>query len=120
MNKIENKKEKSDYTSVHTSVKYDVSDRPYSQKELQDKREKMFRINRLNPQVYAEHKKCFHFYHVKKNGRKETEINTSKNKDSGNCSVCWKLDKMPKNLKNKTISTIDSYSSVFYNIPNIL
>ena len=80
-----------------------------------------FRIGK----VRAYHK-CNHFYFVKENGKKEKEILEYKNEDCGNCSVCWKLNKTPRNLKTKAKCLIDSYcdrfaySDRFYDLPKFL
>ena len=91
---------------------YVKPDRPYSQRELNFKRECLFRRLRVG-KVRAHHKRCDHFYLVKDNGRKQKEIE-EKSKDVGNCSVCWKLDKTPRFLKSKALLLINTYSRTFY------
>ena len=94
-------------------------DRPYSQNELKFLRERNFKNRRIG--IYqAQHNKCRHFYYVKKNGRKEKEIIEHKNKEVGNCSVCWKLSKTPQKLKQNSDKLIHTYCSIFVNEPQFL
>ena len=93
--------------------------RPYSQKELLYNRDRVFSSLRVG-NIKAHHIKCDHFYNVKERGRKEKEIKETNNKDVGNCSVCWKLNKTPQNMRNETLDIIDQYCSVFYNQPKYL
>jgi len=87
--------------------------RPYSQRELQIKRERLFRTLRVG-KVFAHHKRCDHFYLVKENGRKQKEIEEKKSEDVGNCSVCWKFNKSPQRLKSSARSLINAYCNTFY------
>ena len=87
--------------------------RPYSQRELQCKRECLFRTLRVG-KVRARHKRCEHFYLVKDNGRKQKEIEEKKSEDVGNCSVCWKFNKTPRHLKTRARSLINAYCNTFY------
>jgi hypothetical protein len=87
---------------------YNEPNRPYSQKELKYIKENFFRSIRLSI-TYAEHKKCQHFYKVKLNGRKEKEMKEKDSLDVGNCSVCWKLSKTPRNLKENANKLIYSF-----------
>lgn len=93
--------------------------RPYSQKELRDNRERL-RHRLYLGQTYAEHQKCGHFYMVKENGRKEKEILEKSTNDVGNCSVCWKMNKTPKNLKDQARYLVDDYTKVFFREPEKL
>lgn len=86
--------------------------RPYSQRELTDNRDRLRRKLHLG-QTYADHQKCGHFYLVKENGRKEKEILETGTGDVGNCSVCWKLSKTPKNLKDRAEYLVIDYMDVF-------
>lgn len=97
---------------------YNEPNRPYSQNELHFNREKLF-SKLLIGKVRAYHK-CNHFYFVKENGRKEKEILENKNEDCGNCSVCWRLNKTPRYLKNKAKGMVDAYRETFYSFPNFL
>jgi hypothetical protein len=98
---------------------YIEPDRPYSQSELQYKRDKIFKNLRLG-KVLANHKNCSHFYYVKKNGRKEREIKEAKSSDVGNCSVCWKFNKTPRHLKNLARDLTDSHMKMFYESPKYM
>lgn len=98
---------------------YTEPDRPYSQRELQNNIDNVFRSLRVG-KIQAHHKKCDHFYNVKEYGRKEKEINANGSKDIGNCSVCWKFNKTPRHLKVRVRNLINSYCSIFYNPPKYL
>ena len=95
-------------------------DRPYSQRELQTNRDKVFKILRVGI-IQTQHKKCRHFYYVKENGKKEKEIKNrimnkgddDKENDDSRCSVCWKFSKTPVELKPKTRKMISSYCNEF-------
>ena len=61
------------------------------------------------------HTKCNHFYYVKKNSRKEKELKEkNRNENIGNCSVCWKLSKTPKYLKDNANEMVRYYCKSFY------
>ena len=91
---------------------YEEPNRPISSNELNDLQKKIYNDLKLSS-IIALHDKCKHFYFVKKNGKKEKDI---KEKNlHGNCSVCWKLYKTPKSLKNKARDVIDCYSKLFSN-----
>ena len=90
--------------------------RPFSQKELQYNRKKLFRSLRIGS-TRANHKKCGHFYFVKENGRKEKEIKEANSEDVGNCSVCWKFNKTPKHLKILAHHIIDEYCKKCFDLP---
>ena len=110
------------YIKMPTSIlekEYIEQDRPYSQTELNYKREQLYRVLRLGS-ISANHQKCNHFYFVKENGRKETEIKESHNSDVGNCSVCWKFNKTPRQLKTKVRNLIQSYGERFVSPPTYL
>jgi hypothetical protein len=78
--------------------------RPYSQNELNFMKNREFKHFRIGD-VYAYHENCKHSYLVKKNGRKEKEI--LQNGNNGNCSVCWRLSKTPKNMYEESLDIID-------------
>jgi hypothetical protein len=101
-------------TSVLES-EYVEQTRPYSQNELDDMRNNLYRQLRLGKEK-AYHTKCKHFYVVKENGKKEKEIKEN-NGDIGNCSVCWKLSKTHNKLKDKAYDLVDIYTLEFYNEP---
>lgn len=98
---------------------YIEPDRPYSQRELQYNRNRVFRSLRIG-KTRAHHKRCDHFYYVKENGRKEKEIKETKNEDVGNCSVCWKFNKTPRRVKARARNLINSYCSQFYDPPKYM
>lgn len=82
--------------------------RPYSQEELNTKRNRAFRSMRIG-NTKAHHRRCNHFYYVKGNGRKEKEIIENNDCDTGNCSVCWKLNKTPRHLRSNARDLIELY-----------
>jgi hypothetical protein len=92
---------------------YIEPDRPYSQKELQYNRNKVFRALRVG-KTRAYHRRCDHFYFVKEHGRKEKEIKEAKSDDVGNCSVCWKFNKTPRNLKTTARNLTNEYQKRFF------
>jgi hypothetical protein len=98
---------------------YIEPERPYSQTELKNNRETLSYKLRLSKTI-AKHEKCGHFYYVLKNGHKEKEIIESNCLDKGNCSVCWKVNKI-KNGKVRGITEdlIYNYCSTFWNEPPI-
>ena len=98
-------------SSVLESV-YVEPTRPYSQNELCEMRNKLFKKLHIGD-ILATHMKCNHTYYVKKNGKKEQEINEHNN--AGNCSVCWKLNKTPKFLKERAKDLIYMYKDTFSN-----
>jgi len=98
-------------TSILES-EYTEPKRPYSQNELNDMRNNLYRQIRLGKEK-ALHQKCNHFYLVKENGKKEKEIKDNGN--MGNCSVCWKLSKTSPELKYKANDLVKAYCAEFYN-----
>ena len=88
--------------------------RPYSQNELVDMRNNLYRQIRLGKER-AFHTKCNHYYLVKENGKKEKDIKETGN--MGNCSVCWKLSKMPNDLRYKADDLIKAYTNDFQEEP---
>jgi len=98
---------------------YVEPDRPFSQKELAATRNSNYRSLRLG-KVCAQHVKCGHFYLTKFNGRKEKEIIQTGSGDTGNCSVCWKLNKTPRRLRNNAKELINHHSELFYEPPDYL
>ena len=93
--------------------------RPYSQNELKENRQKLYRDLRLGKRI-AHHRRCEHFYIVKQNSRKEKEMQENGTCDIGNCSVCWKINKTPKHLHDKAAHLINSYNEVFYQDPKYI
>lgn len=88
-------------------------ERPYSQKELEHIRTRMYRSLHIG-KILASHKKCNHFYYTKEGGRKEKDITESGNHDSGNCSVCWKINKLPQNLRESARQLVEKYKLQFH------
>jgi hypothetical protein len=96
---------------------YTPQNRPYSQDELRDNRENLYKSLNLGS-IKVWHSNCKHFYYVKQNGKKEKDILSSKNNDSGNCSVCWKINKC--NNKHRAINIVNQYSNTFYDEPTYM
>jgi len=105
-------------TSV-LETEYIDPERPYSQKELQYMRTKLYRSLHLG-KSRAHHRRCDHFYLVKENGRKEKEMLEKNEVDIGNCSVCWKLNKTSRHLRVRARDMIAAYGTVFYEDPSYL
>jgi len=98
---------------------YKESERPYSQNELKAMRTELYNQYRLS-KVEAQHNHCGHFYKVRKNGRKEKEILENNNSDTGNCSICWKLNKIKDNYCREIAKdVIYDHSKFFYNVDNV-
>lgn len=102
-------------TSV-LDIQYFEQSRPYSQNELSDMRNALYRNLRLGKEK-AYHDRCRHFYIVKENGKKEKEIKENSN-NIGNCSVCWKVSKTPSTHKSKAHDMVNAYISEFYDEPS--
>lgn len=79
-------------------TEWNEPDRPYSQLELADMEEKLFKYLQLSD-MYTHHDECGHSYYVKNNGVKYKQLVEEGNgADLGNCSVCWKLHNTPYSL----------------------
>ena len=85
---------------------YDKPTRPFSQKELQDKKKEYIRSLRLSNEMVS-HSKTKYKYYVKRYGNKEKAIIDNRennvencNKDIGNCSVSWKISRTHPRYKN--------------------
>ena len=76
---------------------YKEPDRPYSQNELRDTRERNLGRIRVGSTMVS-HERCLHFYFAKEGGKKEARMLESEGSDPGYCSVCWKLKKTPPEL----------------------
>lgn len=99
---------------------YEGPSRPYSQKELNNLRESFFRRLGIG-NVRIEHSNsCGHFYFTKTNGKKEKESKEKGVSDVGNCSVCWKISKTPRNLKTNAHDLVYYFSTAFYDVPTTL
>jgi hypothetical protein len=98
---------------------YTEATRPFSQNELRANHDKLFRSFRIGT-VEAHHRRCNHSYFVKNNGRKEKEIKENNNCDVGNCSVCWKIHKTPRQYRDKASCIVDNYMHEKENCKNKL
>ena len=96
--------------------KYIEPNRPYSQNELKDMIDLLYKKYHLS-NLRAEHKRCNHIYNVIENGKKETDIKNKKVNYVGNCSVCWKLSKTPLFLQNNAYNLVSEYTEIFYERP---
>lgn len=96
---------------------YVPPERPYSLNELTDNRLQFFNKFRIGDTI-AEHDDCKHFYFTKKNGKKEKSIKNNET-NFGDCSVCWKIKKTPKNLQEKCNFLVNEYMCEFYENPSI-
>lgn len=99
--------------TVLTST-YVEPDRPYSKHELESNRSSLYKELRLG-KIRATHQSCGHTYIVKYNGRKEKEILQTSNPDTGNCSVCWKMSRTPRQLQNNASDLVEAYTNYFGN-----
>jgi len=94
-------------------TKYIEPNRPISKNEIKNLRKTFYKNYNISFTT-AKHDKCGHFYYVKKNGKKENDI--IKNNLHGNCSVCWKIYKTPKELKSDANHMIECYFKTFCNM----
>lgn len=95
-------------------LKIEPATRPYSDKELSERRfrtRKWFRLGN----VHAEHPECGHVYFTRLNSSKEKDIVENNDRDSGNCSVCWNLSKMHPEFIQEAQDLIRRYNCVFRN-----
>lgn len=95
------------------TTEYVPEARPYGQMELEQQRKTLyFKLNLSNQWVH--HHKCGHTYYVKQYGQKYKEVIESKtNINVGNCSVCWKLRRMPRHLRDPSEYFTEEYGNVF-------
>jgi hypothetical protein len=98
---------------------YAEPSRPYSRNELKDIQNKTYKNLRIS-KTQARHNKCKHFYFVRENGRKQKEMIENESEDCGNCSVCWKISKTPRELKAAANCLVDTYCNTFYEEPETL
>ena len=98
---------------------YIPAERPYSQLELEQKRQKLYKTLHLSKKM-AWHEKTHYFYFVKQNGRKEKEMIEKNCCDIGNCSVSWKLSKTPNNQRQKALNLVSEYTDRFQTEPEYL
>ena len=100
--------------------RYTPANRPYSQNELQEMRERnLVRLGIGNSMACHD---CGQCYFAKANGKKEERINSGEEGDIGSCSVCWKLKKMPSdgtevNFRRLSEELVDAYLCCFAKKP---
>lgn len=99
---------------------YTPPSRPYCAEELEFMRSELRRKCRLGKhEIY--HTKCKHKYIVRENSRKEKEIlESGGNQDIGSCSVCWKINHTPRELKDMAYDMVDEYNYRFKSDPKKL
>ena len=97
-------------TSVKCALEtgYTPSTRPVSILELSHSRNTLASSLRLS-NVRATHKRCKHWYRVRTNGKKHKQISETGSCETGNCSVCWRINTTPKNLKNAAMNLSAEY-----------
>ena len=93
-------------------IEHEQQERPYSQDELLHIRNSFYQRLRLSDTI-AQHKNCNHSYKVKENGKKFNQIIETNNSECGNCSVCWKLKRTPKNLKKSAEDLVFFFQETF-------
>jgi hypothetical protein len=87
-----------------------VATRPYSQKELSINRTNILQTLRVG-NVNIKHSDCSHFYYTRINSKKEKESKENNGCVTGHCSVCWKLGKTPRRLRQSAERLIYDYMS---------
>ena len=95
---------------------YKEPERPYSQNELREVRERNLGRIRVGSTM-ASHERCLHFYFAKEGGKKETRMIETDGADPGYCSVCWKLKKTPPELREKALELLEEYQLRFGSCP---
>jgi len=86
--------------------------RPYSQLELTEMEERLFRNLQLST-MHTFHEECGHSYFVKNGGLKYKQLlEQGDGADLGNCSVCWKLHNTPYNLNTLCVDFVNLHSKV--------
>jgi hypothetical protein len=98
---------------------YTEPDRPFSRLELMQLRNDLDKHLRIG-NVLAQHKKCKHWYRVRINGKKAKQISEEKVNDCGNCSICWKVNTVPKNMRQNTWGMVNEYLNVWKNDQDVL
>jgi len=102
------------------------ADRPYSQNELTDMRERILaRLKVGNTMVYHEQTGYFYlakaggknFYLAKAGGKKEKAVQNGESLDPAGCSVCWKLRKTPQDLREEARDMVEAYQVNFEKKP---
>jgi hypothetical protein len=84
-------------------------DRPYSQKELVVLTEKLYTDLHIVDMAVT-HPKCGHSYRIKNGVRYKKLKEQHQDDDVGNCSVCWKISKTPKELQNLVKDFVELHS----------
>lgn len=93
------------------------ADRPYSQNELNDMRDRILgRLKVGNTMVY--HEQTGYFYLAKAGGKKEKSVQNGEQLDPAGCSVCWKLRKTPKHLRDEARDMVEAYQVNFEKKPD--
>ena len=88
-------------------------ERPYSQLELKE----MFERLMLSASHWVQHDRCGHRYFVKTNGVKYKQLNEFPEiRDHGNCSVCWKVRKTPREIRDVAVEFMDYIEDEFPNM----
>lgn len=88
--------------------KRDIATRPYSRKELALNRNNILQTLRIGT-VYITHKDCTHSYYTRINSKKEKEAKENDGSVEGHCSVCWKLKKTPRRLRQAADKLVSDY-----------
>ncbi len=114
------KRFKRPFTEPNQSILHTVwtePDRPYSQNELRTLEKELNTKLQLDT-IGVRHQECGHAYLIKKNGVRSKEIRENYPNDIypdvGNCSVCWKKSKTPRELlplANEFISLVLEYEN---------
>ena len=84
--------------------------RPYSRKELEDSENKGLSRLRVGNH-FVRHPDCGHSYLLRSGGRKEELWLSTGKQIAGYCSVCWKLEHTPNQLKNRAKQLITEYNN---------
>lgn len=82
--------------------------RPHSHKELETQHKNLYHRLRIGS-VKVTHPDCNHSYYCKSGGKKEKDVIESKGVNIGNCSLCWKMNRTPKRLRNSAKNLVESY-----------
>ena len=88
--------------------KRDIATRPYSHKELALNRSHILQTLRVG-NVNITHNDCSHSYYTRINSKKEKESAENNGSVEGHCSVCWKLRKTPRRLRQSADRLVHDY-----------
>ena len=96
------------YSDSILNTKWSSPDRPYSQNELNFLEEKLYKDLHL-VDLAVSHTSCGHTYRIKKNGARYKKISEEGQSpvNLGNCSMCWKVHKTHRNLRQSMNEFID-------------